>query len=190
MALPDMGDGGALAAIGTAMTVLAAGVYKAMRGIKADGRQDTTVADLEARLKVERERADRFAQERMEKSEENATLRADLRNLSLRFDELERSVAEKNTRIAALEREVGDLETVYDILVEEAATTNALLLQSGHGDIIEKVQALHAQREHALGLLARRKAPCAPADQLHDQSQSTRKQRLSGNPAPLKEQKK
>lgn len=185
----DLGGagGGIWAVIGSVATALGVGVYRGLRGVKADARQDTTVADLDARLKAERERADKFAAERMSMASDNAALRATLDGLRVRIDALEVAVKEKDARIDALEREVDSLEAAYDILVEEAATTNVLLQQSGHRDIIERVQEMHHEREKAMRLLQSQKgAHCSPAE---PPPAANKRPRLSGNAAPLKEVK-
>lgn len=197
MTPPDLGDGGLIGAAATAMTVAVMAGYKALRGVKADSRQDTTVADLDTRLKAERQRADdmmqradKFAAERNAALEDRAKLQATLEGFVTRLDALEKSVKEKDEKIDALEREVDSLEAAYDILVEEAATTTVLLQQSGYEDIIEKVHAMHREREKAMRLLkSQSDAPCAPADQLHENATRAKRSRLSGNPAPLKEPK-
>jgi predicted nuclease with TOPRIM domain len=186
MPLPDMGEGGAVAGIATAITVAVVGAYKALRGLKSDSRTDNIVSDLDARLKEERERADKFARERMEKAEENAGLRSDVKNLTERLSTLEKSVEAKDKRIEALEDEIKKLETTYDILVEEAVTTSALLMQAGHGDILDKVRSLHAHREQALDTL--RNSPCAAAriSSPPDKTVVERNKRIAGNKAPLR----
>lgn len=188
--------GGVWTAAGMAAVAVVIGAYRGLRGIKADSRQDTTVADLDTRLKAEQaradvmmKRADAFAAERNLVVAENAKLQATLEGFLKRLDALEAAVKAKDEKIADLEREVQGLEAAYDILVEEAAMTTVLLQQSGYEDIIEKVQAMHRERQKAIRLLDAKKHPCAPAEQLHENAARAKRTRLSGNAAPLKEPK-
>lgn len=172
--------------IGSAVVALGGGaalLYKAARGVKVDSRHDNTVADLDARLKEERARADNFAKERMQMAADVASMTASLGFLRDQIRELKEERDELLRKVSTIEAEMNHLNSAMDVLIEEAAITKVVLTQSGHVDLLQQIQELVNDRVHALGLAAK----CAPAPvSLHDQSTATRRKRLSGNDAPLK----
>lgn len=161
-------------AVGAAIVAAVVGGYKLMRGLKADNRQDdavaaadqrlrTTVADLEARLKDERSRADLFAKERMEFS-------VQLGRLSGLFEALEDKVKALEDDKRRLEVELQKLEDDFECikalnhhLVEESTQFRALMVAEG-------LEETHARIAKIIHDNAER---CAPA-------------RISGNGSLLK----
>ena len=136
----EVGNGGILGAIATALTVAATIGYKAFRRIKEDGhgdktaaRQDDFVAGLLSRLEILEKRADTFAAERNFALGQEASLKGEVKVLEARVADLGNSREEAKRLVEQLGRQIDQLMEENGKLREHIEVLEEIIRKKGGG---------------------------------------------------------